>query len=234
LVSTVRASAIICVGLTSALACVLLVVYCLGHDVANPYSFVAAGVVAFLVGLPRTRVSDHATLSLGFAVTFWMLIHLGPQAAIAAAALNGVAVILAPKVKHPLSVVVGIHAVATFTVAAAVSSWVYVLAGGVPGATGVWGMAVPALAAAAAYHLANCCLVALVGGLASGESVWRLFCGHFGVAGFSYYAGGGMAVLTHLTWQVAGAWPLLAALPILYVFQLAFRNVRPNALVEQA
>jgi hypothetical protein len=232
--STVRAPAIICVGLTGALACVLLVVYCLGHDVANPYSFVATGAVAFVLGLPRTRVSDHATLSLGFAVTFWTLIHFGPQAAIAAAALNGIAVILAPKVRHPLSVVVGIHAVATFTVAAAVASWIYVLAGGVPGAVGVWGMAVPALAAAAAYHLANCGLVAVVGGLASGESVWQLFCSHFGIAGFSYYAGGGMAVLAHLTWQVAGAWPLLAALPILYVFQLAFRNVRPAAVAGQA
>jgi len=226
-------SAILCVALTTVLAAGFLVAGCWhGYSAEAPWLIATLGV-AFLAGWRRVRASEHATISLGFVAVFWALVHFGPQAALAAGAVSGVAVVLAPLLTRPLSSIAGIYAVATATASAGLAGAVYGLAGGVPGATDIWGMALPAAAAVATYHLANSAFVALLAGLMSHTSVWRLLRDFFAMTGPIYGAGAGLSILAHLTWQVAGAWPCIAAAPIVYCLYLTLRHMRPAPPAEQ-
>jgi len=229
----VPASAITWVALTALLAVLLLAVFWWDHEVADRAGFIIAIVVAFLMGTRRIRVSDHATISIGFVAVFWTLLHLGPPEAAIGAALGGVAVVVAPMARHKQTPLSAIYAVASLVVTACASGWVFMLAGGVQDSIDPWGMAVPATAAAATYHLVNCALVAAVSGLASRQSVWRLFRTYFGLSALTYYPGAGLALLAHLTWRVAGAWPLLAVLPVLYALHFALTRLRTAPAPER-
>ncbi|MBM3472604.1 MAG: hypothetical protein FJX75_04930 [Armatimonadetes bacterium] len=230
---SVPPSAMLCIAATAILASAFLVVGCWqGCPADGPWLLATLGA-AFLAGWRRVRASKHTTISLGFVVVFWALVHFGPQAALAAAAVSGVAVVLVPLLSRPLSSLAGIYAVSTTTASAGIAGGVYTLAGGVPGAVDLWGMAVPAVAAVATYHLANSAFVALIAGLTSGKPAWHLLREHFGMTGLVYAAGAGLSVLAHLTWQVAGAWPCIAAAPIVYCLYLTLRHMRPAPPAEQ-
>jgi len=224
----------LCIALTTAFAGVLLVAGCpRGSAPGTPWLLATLGL-AFIAGWQRVRVSPHATLSLGFVTVIWALVHFGPHAALAAGAVSGVAIVIAPLLTRPISTLAGIYAVATATAGAGLAGAVYRLAGGVPGSVDVWGMAVPAFAAIATYDLANCGLVALLGGLASRTPIWPHFRSHFALTGRVYWAGAGLAVLAHLTWRVAGAWPIIAIAPIAYCLYLALPHLRPAPPAERA
>lgn len=230
---SVPVPALICVVLTAGAAGALLLANSWHGSTLHGPEMVAAGVVAFLVGLRTVRASRHAALSVGFVVVFWTLLHCGPEAAVVVAALNGAATALFPKPDRPLRPLVGIYAVASLAVAAWAAGAVFALAGGAPGATDLLGMAVPAAAAAGAYHLANCALVALVAGLTSRTSVWRLFGEHFELSALSYYAGAGLALLVHLASPVAGVWPLIAAVPLLCALEVTLRRTQSPVPAKQ-
>jgi hypothetical protein len=223
----------LCIAVTAALAAACLVVASSHACTADPRWLLATLAVAFLAGWRRVRVSEHATVSLGFVAVFWALVRSGAPAALAAAAVSGVAVVIAPLLTRPMSSLAGIYAVATATASAGIAGGVYMLAGGVPGAVDVWGMAVPTAAAMATYHLANSGFVAAIAGLTSRTSIWRLLRNYFAMTGPTYGAGAGLAVLAHLTWQVAGVWSLIAAVPIAYSLHLALRHLRPTPPAEQ-
>jgi len=233
-VTSVPRPTAICVVLTAALAFVLLLMAGSDGQVTDGIGLMVAGAVAFGVGLRTVRASRYAALSVGFVIVFWTLLHCGPAAAAVVAALNGAASVICPKPDRPLRSLVGLYAVASLAVTARVAGYVFTIAGGQPGATDLLGMALPAAAAAATYHLVNCALVALVAGLTSRTSVWRLFREHFALSGLTYCAGAGLALLVHLTWPVAGAWPLLAAAPVLHALELTLRRIRPVAPAERA
>jgi hypothetical protein len=215
-----------CVALTAALACVLLLAGSWGGRVTDAVGLIVAGAIAFAFGLRTVRASRHAALSVGFVVVFWTLLHCGPHAAVVVAALSGAAAVVFPKSGRPFRPLVGVYAVASLSVTAWVAGYVFIAAGGQPGARDLVGLAVPAAAAAA--------LVSLVAGLTSRVSVWALLREHFAVSALSYYAGAGLAALVYLTWQVAGAWPVIAAAPLLYTLDLALRRSRGVAPAEQA
>lgn len=230
---SVPRAAVAWVVFTVAVAVVLVLVSSRSSGPVEPVGVVIAGIVAVLVGLIRTRVSDQATISLGFVVVFWSLIHLGPQEAVLVAALNGVSVVLLPKSKEPLTSLVGIHAVAMLVVIAWMAGLVYQLAGGEPGSIGVRNMAVPAASAVLTYHLVNCALVALIAGLSTKKSIWQAFRMHLAMSALSYYAGAGLAVLAHVAWQAVGPWPVFAALPLALSLQMGLHHVRAPATYQK-
>ena len=227
------ARTVVCVVVVAALASLLLVESSTRGQLTDACGVLAAGVLAFLAGLRTVRTTRHATLSLGSVAVLWALFHSGPAAAVVVAALSGVAAVLAPKPDQPLRPLVGIYAVGSLTVTAWVAGQVFTAAGGQPGAVDLLGLAIPAAVAAGAYHLVNCALVSLISGLTAGVPWSGILREQFALSALSQYAGAGLALLVHLTWQVAGVWPLLAALPVLYALHVTLRRTGCPAQAEQ-
>ena len=184
-------------------------------EIAEPLMLGLAVVAAFLCGAKRVRLSADMTVSTGFVIVFATLIRFGPTEALLAAAASGLSLAAVNPEGRRNSLAVVLFAMGSLAVTAWVSAQVFTMAGGHSISTGALTLGLPTLAAAAAYHVVNCALVAAMGAVAGGARFRVSLAGSFRSAAIAYYAGAGWAVLIHLAWQLSGVWIVLAALPLL-------------------
>jgi hypothetical protein len=212
---------------TACLAVVALLASWSGRHATDVPALGVAAVAALLCGSRTIRISDLATVSVGFVVVFLTLLHVGIPEACVVAALSGLAGGLLSPERHPRSPLVPVFAFASIVVTAWVAGQVFVWAGGRPGATEWHALGAPAALAAVTYHTVNCALVAGAAGLTSERALDRVFREHVNSSALAYYGGAGWAVLVHLAWQLSGPWTLIAAVPPLYSLHVAlFRRTR--------
>lgn len=219
--AAVPVSAACFVTAVAGLATVALLASWSDYHVTNVPAFGLAAIAALLCGSRTIRVSDFATISVGFVVVFVTLVHMGVPEACAVAALSGLAGGLMSPERHLRSPLVPVFAFASIVVTAWIAGQVFVWGGGVAGSTRWYTLGAPVALAAATYHTVNCILVAAVAGLTSEVGVGPTFREHLNSSALAYYSGAGWAVLVHLAWQLSGPWTLIAAAPPLYSLHVA-------------
>ncbi len=209
---------------TACLAIVVLLASWSDHQVTDVPALGVAGIAALLCGSRTIRISDIATVSVGFVVVFVTLLHVGIPEACVVAALSGLAGGLLSPERHTKSPLVPVFAFASIVVTAWVAGQVFAWAGGRAGASQWYALGAPAALAAVTYHTVNCMLVVGVASLTSELALGRTLREHLNSSALAYYGGAGWAVLVHLAWQLSGPWTLMAAAPPLYSLHVALRR----------
>lgn len=222
--ATVPLSAACFVMATAGLAVMVLLASWHNHRVADVPAFGLMVVAALLCGSRAIRVSEVATISVGFVAVFATLLHVGIPEACVVGAVSGLAGCLLSPGRHPRSPFVPLFAVASIVVAAGMAAGVFGWAGGRPGATEWYALGAPAALAAITYHLANCLLVAAVAGLSPGGRAGAVFRYHLNQCALAYYGGAGWSMLVHLARQLSGPWALVAAAPPLYSLHVVLKR----------
>ena len=134
------------------LALLVLLVSWRGHQVCDVPAFGLVVVAALLCGSRTIRISQVATISVGFVVVFGTLVHLGVPEACVAGAVSGLAASFLSPERYARSPLVLIYASASIVVTAWVAGQVFEWAGGSPGAIDPYALALPATLAAIIYH----------------------------------------------------------------------------------
>lgn len=164
-------------------------------------------VLAAIAGTMKVDVNIRlGWISLGFAVTYFALLALGPTAAMLTTAMGVLTgVVYNPKAKQRIDLTKTFSHKALFNLcngllSAAVMSWCYQWMGGNFGSFDIKTMALPVLASVFAYYVVNTIGVSIAIGWSQAKNPVHVFRDHFAWAWSGYLtAGSGCAALLWLT-----------------------------------
>jgi diguanylate cyclase (GGDEF)-like protein/PAS domain S-box-containing protein len=208
------------------LAGVVVLLYCATHVSVTQWAlFLSLIVLSCLastlkVRLPLTR--SASTMSVSYVVDFTALLLLGPEQTVVVAAASAVAqsTVNVRKGNPPYRTLFNIAAIVlTIESAGLVFRWI----GGDAGDLGWPQIAIPVLAAATAYYLANTASVSIAVALTSRQHLLRVWNDNFLWCAPSYFVGAGVALIGATIVNDASQWLLPILIPPVY---LTFRSYK--------
>jgi diguanylate cyclase (GGDEF)-like protein/putative nucleotidyltransferase with HDIG domain len=214
------------VCLVIALGGVLLVVFFPTQIFADPLPFLALVILSsvtsvFKVTLPLAR--SGSTMSVSYAVDFAALLLLGPDETMFVAAISAWSQCTF-RTKERNAPHRTLFSMACLIVTVHAAGRIYLMLGGVPGASfDAWSLGKPLVGSATAYFLINTATVATAIALSTRQSLIKVWNENFMWSAPSYFVGALVAALAAGMLQVSGRWLIPLAVAPLYLTYRSYK-----------